>query len=146
MIKDCKIGKNVSIPHPSLVNIYGATIGDGTFIGPFVEITAGVIIGKNCRIQSHSFICKGVTLEDNVFIGHGATFTNDKFPLVNNPHWKLEKTYIGKGVCVGSNATILPVNIGKNSIIGAGAIITKDVPANSVVMSPLQVGKVIIKK
>jgi acetyltransferase-like isoleucine patch superfamily enzyme len=142
MIKNCKIGKNVKIPHPDLVNLYGCEIGSGSFVGPFVEITAGVIIGRNCRIQSHSFICGGVTIEDNVFIGHCATFTNDKFPKVNNKNFKLEKTHVSKGACIGSNATILPVNIGKNSIIGAGAVITKNVPANSVVTSPEQVGKI----
>jgi len=142
MIKNCKIGKNVKIPHPDLVNLYDCEIGAGSFIGPFVEITKGVIIGKNCRIQSHSFICGGVTLGNRVFIGHGATFTNDKFPKVNNKNWKLETTNVSDGVCIGSNATILPVNIGKNSIIGAGAVITKDVPANSIMTSPEQVGKI----
>ena len=127
MIKNCKIGKNVSIPHPKLVNIYGATIGDGSFIGPFVEITEGTVIGKNCRIQSHSFICGGVTIGDRVFIGHGVCFTNDRYPKVNNKDFLLEKTYVGDDTCIGTNSTILPVHIGKNVLIGAGTVITKDV-------------------
>lgn len=133
MIKNCKIGKNVKIPHPKLVNLYGCTIGDNSFIGPFVEITEGVVIGKNCRIQSHSFICKGVTLGNDVFIGHGVMFTNDKHPKANNKKWKLEKTYIGNGVSIGSNATILPVNIGKNVLIGAGTVVTKDIEDGNII-------------
>lgn len=142
MIKNCKIGKNVQIPHPDLVNLYSCEIGDNSFIGPFVEITSGVKIGKNCRIQSHSFICNGVIIEDDVFIGHGVIFTNDKNPRANNKNWKLEKTYVKKGASIGSNATILPVTIGEYSLIGAGAVITKDVEANTMVISAEQVGKI----
>ena len=134
-IKNCKIGKNVKIPHPKLVNLYDCEIGSGSFIGPFVEITRGVIIGKNCRIQSHSFICGGVILGDNVFIGHGVIFTNDKHPKVNNKNWILEKTYVGNDSSIGSNSTILPVKIGENVLIGAGTVITKDVSDNTIIYS-----------
>jgi len=135
MIKNCKLGKNVEIPHPDLVNLYSCEIGSSSFIGPFVEITNGVKIGKRCRIQSHSFICGGVTIGNNVFIGHGVIFTNDKYPKVNNKTWILEKTYIGNNSSIGSNSTILPVKIGKNVLIGAGTVITKDVADNTVIYS-----------
>jgi acetyltransferase-like isoleucine patch superfamily enzyme len=133
--KNCKLGKNVKIPHPNLVNLYGCTLGDNTFVGPFVEITAGVIIGKNCRIQSHSFICGGVILGNDVFIGHGVMFTNDKHPKANNKDWKMEKTYIGTGSSIGSNSTILPVKIGKNVLVGAGTVVTKDIKDNTIIYS-----------
>ena len=142
MIRNCKLGKNVKIPHPDLVNLYECEIGDDSFIAPFVEITSGVKIGKNCRIQSHSFICNGVIIEDDVFIGHGVMFTNDKNPRANNKDWKLENTHVKKGASIGSNATILPVTIGEYSLIGAGAVITKDVEANTMVISAEQVGKI----
>jgi acetyltransferase-like isoleucine patch superfamily enzyme len=135
MIKNCKIHKSVKIPFPDLVNLYGCEIGAGSFIGPFCEITRGVIIGKNCRIQSHSFICGGVILGNDVFIGHGVTFTNDKFPKANNKDWVMEKTYVGNGSSIGSNSTILPVRIGKNVLIGAGTVVTKDVKDNTIVYS-----------
>jgi len=135
MIKNCKIHKSVKIPHPDLVNLYGCEIGAGSFIGPFVEITRGVIIGKNCRIQSHSFICGGVILGNDVFIGHGVMFTNDKHPKANNKDWVMEKTLIGNGSSIGSNSTILPVRIGKNVLIGAGTVVTKDVKDNTIVYS-----------
>jgi acetyltransferase-like isoleucine patch superfamily enzyme len=133
MIKNCKLGKNVKIPHPNLVNLYGCTIGNNSFIAPFVEITDGVVIGKNCRIQSHSFICRGVTIGNDVFIGHGVMFTNDKYPKANNKNWVLEKTSIGNNSSIGSNSTILPVKIGTNVIIGAGTTITKNIADNTVV-------------
>lgn len=133
MIKNCKFGKNVQIPHPDLVNLYDCTIGSGSFIAPFVEITKGVKIGKNCRIQSHSFICNGVTLGNNVFIGHCVAFTNDKNPKANNKRWKLEKTYVGDYSSIGSNSTILPVKIGKNVLVGAGTVVTKNIPDNRIV-------------
>jgi len=135
MIKNVKLGKNVKIPHPNLVNLYGCEIGSGSFIGPFVEITSGVIIGKNCRIQSHSFICGGVILGNDVFIGHGVMFTNDKHPKANNKDWKMEKTFVGDGSSIGSNSTILPVRIGKNVLIGAGTVVSKDVADNIIVYS-----------
>jgi acetyltransferase-like isoleucine patch superfamily enzyme len=133
MIKNCKLGRNVKIPFPDLVNLYGCEIGNNSFIGPFVEITRGVIIGKNCRIQSNSFICGGVIIGNDVFIGHGVTFTNDKHPKANNKDWKMEKTLIGNNTSIGSNATILPVRIGKNVLVGAGTTITKDVADNTIV-------------
>lgn len=133
MIKNCKVGRNVKIPFPDLVNLYGCEIGNNSFVGPFVEITRGVIIGKNCRIQSHSFICGGVIIGNDVFIGHGVTFTNDKHPKANNKDWKMEKTLIGNNTSIGSNATILPVRIGKNVLVGAGTTITKDVADNTIV-------------
>ncbi len=137
-IKNCKLGKNVKIPFPDLVNLYGCEIGTGSFIGPFCEITRGVIIGKNCRIQSHSFICGGVILGNSVFIGHGVTFTNDKFPKVNNKDWKMEKTLVGNNTSIGSNATILPVKIGKNVLIGAGTVITEDVADNTIIYNKIK--------
>ncbi len=128
-----KTGKNTKIWQPS--NIYGdAEIGDNCMIGAFVEIQSKVKIGNNVRIQSHSFICDLTTIEDNVFIGHGVVFINDKYPEVSAKHhtdFVPLKTVIRKGVSIGSNSTILPVTIGKNVIIGAGSVVTKDVPDNS---------------
>ena len=115
------------------VNLYECSIGDNCFIGPFVEIQRNVIIGNNTRIQSHSFICEGVTIGDDCFISHGVMFINDKFESLDLEIWTLHKTIVGKNVRVGSNATLLPISIGDNCIIGAGAVVTKDIPANSVV-------------
>ena len=128
--ENCKIHKNVTILEP--VNIYGCEIHQNSFIGPFVEIQKGVSIGVNTRISSHSFICSDVTIGDNCFIAHGVMFINDKFdaPLED---WVSRKTIIGNNVRIGSNATILPVNIGYGAVIGAGAVVTKDVPANAIV-------------
>jgi acetyltransferase-like isoleucine patch superfamily enzyme len=133
MIRKCKIAKSVKIPFPELVNLYECEIKEDTFIGPFVEIQKGAKIGRRCRVQSHAFICEGVTIEDDVFIGHGVMFTNDLFPVANDPHWKLEKTVIEDKVSIGNNATLLPVRIGKGSLIGAGSVVTKDVPKNTIV-------------
>ncbi|MAT58499.1 MAG: N-acetyltransferase [Ignavibacteriae bacterium] len=139
-INNVKMGKDVKIF--DFVNLYGCEIGDGTKVGTFVEIQKGATIGKNCKISSHSFICEGVHIDDNCFIGHNVTFINDKFPRATNPDgsmqteadWKLEETFIKKGVSVGSSSTILcGITIGENSIIGAGAVVTKDVPPNSIV-------------
>jgi acetyltransferase-like isoleucine patch superfamily enzyme len=136
---DVELGKDVKIYN--FVNLYGCKIGDGSKIGTFVEIQKGATIGKNCKISSHTFICEGVHIEDNCFIGHNVTFINDKYPRSTNPDgsmqtdadWKCVPTYIRKGVSIGSSATILcGVTIGENAIIGAGAVVTKDVPANSV--------------
>lgn len=132
MIRNCKIGKDVKIPFPDLVNLYGCKIGDGSFVGPFVEIQKGVVIGKHCRIQSHSFICEGVNIAEDVFIGHGVMFVNDLYPISNDPDWKLKKTKIEKGVSIGNNATILPVVIKEGSLIGSGSVVTKNIPANSI--------------
>jgi acetyltransferase-like isoleucine patch superfamily enzyme len=133
-INNCKIGKSVKIPYPELVNMYGCKVGSGSFIGPFVELQKGVKIGNNTRISSHTFICEGVEIGSQVFVAHGVMFINDKTPLANNKNWKLEKTIVKDRASIGSNATILPVTIGKNALIGAGAVITKDVPDNAIVV------------
>jgi len=134
-IRDCKIGKDVTIIHP--VNLYECEIGAGTFIGPFCEIQTGAKIGKNCRISSHSFICEGVHIKDNCFIGHGVMFINDKNPKSNNPDWVLELTTVFENSSIGSNATILPVSIGPDALVGAGAVVTKCVgPSITVVGNP----------
>jgi UDP-2-acetamido-3-amino-2,3-dideoxy-glucuronate N-acetyltransferase len=135
-----KVGQGVRIFN--FVNAYGCSIDDNSKIGAFVEIQKGATIGKNCKISSHTFICEGVHIEDNCFIGHGVMFTNDLFPRATNPDgsaqteadWKLVETFIKKGASIGSNATIIcGVTIGENALIGAGAVVTKDVPANTVV-------------
>lgn len=132
--KDVKIGKRVKIPFPELVNIYGCRLEDGVFVGPFVEIQKGVRVGQGSRISSHSFVCEGVVIGKKVFVAHGVMFINDKFSDAKGRGWKLRKTYVGDGVKIGSNATILPVKIGKGSMIGAGAVVTKNVPPNSIVV------------
>ena len=124
------LGKGTKIIQP--VNLYGCNIGDNSFIGPFVEIQERSIIGSNTRISSHSFICSSVVIGNNCFIGHGVMFTNDKF-TENKDEWIERETIIGDNVRIGSNATILPVKIGNNVIIGAGAVVTKDIPDNSIV-------------
>ncbi len=139
-LNDISIGKNVKLFN--FINAYGCSIDDGSKIGAFVEIQKGATIGKNCKISSHTFICEGVHIEDNVFVGHGVMFTNDLFPRATNADgsqqsevdWKLIETFVKKGASIGSNATILcGITIGENSLIGAGSVVTKDVPANSVV-------------
>lgn len=130
-IKNCKIDENVKIIKP--VNLYGCVIGKNSFIGPFVEIQKNAIIGENTRIQSHSFICEGVRIGDHCFIGHGTMFINDKFDSPDRESWIMRKTFVGNNVRIGSNATLLPIKIGDNSIIGAGSVVTKDVPANCIV-------------
>jgi len=135
-----KIGKDVKIY--SFVNLYGCEIDDRTKIGTFVEIQKGVKIGKDCKISSHTFICEGVTIEEGVFIGHNVTFINDKYPKSTNPDgsmqtdndWECIPTLVKRGVSIGSSATILcGVTIGNNVIIGAGSVITKDIPDNVIV-------------
>lgn len=135
-----KVGQGVRIFN--FVNAYGCSIDDNSKVGAFVEIQKGATIGKNCKISSHTFICEGVHIEDNCFIGHGVMFTNDLFPRATNPDgsaqseadWKLVETFVKKGASIGSNATIVcGVTIGENAMIGAGAVVTKDVPANTVV-------------
>ena len=131
-IKDCQIGENVKIIEP--VNLYGCTIGKDCFIGPFVEIQKNVIIGNRTRVQSHCFICDGVTIGEHCFIGHGTKFTNDLF--IDSPNfesWIRRETKVGNDVRIGSNVTLLPITVGDNAIIGAGAVVTKDVPANRIV-------------
>jgi len=132
-IKDVNFGKNCKIVEP--LNIYGCTVGDDTFIGPFVEIQKDVTIGKNCKIQSHSFICELVTIGDNTVIAHGVMFINDLFsnggPANGDKNlWK--STSIGNNVSIGSNSTILPVNICNNVVIGAGSVVTKDIKESGV--------------
>jgi len=130
---DVKLGKDVRIYNPDQVNIFGCIIGDRSFVGPFVEITRNTIIGKNCIIESHSFLCDSVILEDNVFISHGAMFTNDLYPQVGI-HVDYMKTIIKKGASIGTNSTIIAgVQIGEHSVVGAGAVVTKDVPPFSIV-------------
>lgn len=137
----CKTGKNTKIWEP--VNMYDCVIGDDCMVGAFVEIQGGVNIGNKVKIQSHSFICEGVTIEDDVFIGHHVVFTNDKYPrsvnskgaLATRNDWKLLKTVIKKGASIGSNVTILGgVTIGEYALVGAGAVVTKDVPPHTTVV------------
>jgi len=134
-LNNVQLGENVKIFN--FVNAYGCSIDDGSKVGPFTEIQKGVSIGKNCKISSHSFICDGVTIEDEVFIGHGVMFINDMFPRSTNEDgsvktdadWKLETTHIGKRAAIGTNATILAgVHVGAGALIGAGSVVTKDVP------------------
>jgi acetyltransferase-like isoleucine patch superfamily enzyme len=139
-LNNVTLGKDVRIFN--FVNAYGCSIGDGSKVGAFVEIQKGATIGKNCKISSHSFICEGVKIEDNVFIGHGVMFTNDLFPRATNADgspqseadWKVVETIVCKGASIGSNATILcGIVIGENALVGAGSVVTKDVPANTIV-------------
>jgi len=126
-----RVGKGVKIFQ--FVNAYGCEIGDGTKVGAFVEIQKGVKIGKNCKISSHSFICEGVVIEDNVFIGHNVTFINDKYPKVSGG-WKVVETVVKKGASIGSSATIMcGVTIGEGALVGAGSVVTKNVPAKKIV-------------
>lgn len=150
-LNNVSVGKDVRIFN--FVNAYGCSIDDNSKVGAFVEIQKGATIGKNCKISSHTFICEGVHIEDNVFIGHGVMFTNDLFPRATRPDgtpqteedWKLIETFVKKGASIGSNATILcGITIGENALVGAGAVVTKDVPPNTVVAgSPAKVFKTI---
>ena len=137
---DVKLGKNVRLS--KFINLYGCEVGDETKIGAFVEIQKNAIVGSRCKISSHTFICEGVVIEDNVFIGHGVMFINDSYPrattlqgdLQSEVDWKVERTVIKKGASIGSGVTILSnTNVGENAIVGAGSVVTKDVPANSIV-------------
>jgi acetyltransferase-like isoleucine patch superfamily enzyme len=137
---DVKLGRNVKLS--KFINLYGCEIGDDTKIGAFVEIQKNATVGKRCKISSHTFVCEGVVIEDNVFIGHGVTFINDSYPrattgegkLQTEADWRVERTMIKKGASIGSGATILAnTTIGENAIVGAGSVVTKDVPANSIV-------------
>lgn len=139
-LNNVTLGENVRIFN--FVNAYGCSIGDNSKVGAFVEIQKGATIGNSCKISSHTFICEGVHIEDNCFIGHGVMFTNDLFPRATNPDgsaqteadWTLVETFVKKGASIGSNATILcGITIGENALIGAGSVVTKDVPANTVV-------------
>ena len=137
---DVKLGKGVTLS--KFINLYGCEVGDHTKIGAFVEIQKKAKIGKNCKISSHTFICEGVTIEDNVFVGHGVTFINDSYPrataangeLQTENDWEVEPTLVRRGASIGSGATILAnVTIGENALVGAGSIVTRDVPANTIV-------------
>jgi UDP-2-acetamido-3-amino-2,3-dideoxy-glucuronate N-acetyltransferase len=143
MIADSvRLGENVSIPQPALVNLYGCSVGDDSKIGAFVEIQKGVSIGRRCKISSHSFLCEGVTIEDGVFIGHGVMFTNDLYPratteggsLQTEADWAVVPTLVQEGASIGTNATILAgVTIGAGAIVGAGAVVTRDVAPYAIV-------------
>ena len=137
---DVKLGRDVDIYH--FVNLYGCEIGDGTRIGSFVEVQKGVCVGRNCKISSHTFICEGVTIEDEVFIGHGVNFINDNYPrattaggvLQTESDWKVIPTVVERGASIGTGATILGgVQIGAGAVVGAGSVVTKNVPAGVIV-------------
>jgi acetyltransferase-like isoleucine patch superfamily enzyme len=148
---DVKLGQNVQLT--KFINLYGCQIGDNTKIGAFVEIQKNATVGNNCKISSHTFICEGVRIEDNVFLGHGVTFINDPYPrattddgsLQTEKDWIVEPTIVKKGASIGSGSTILcKVTIGENAIIGAGSVVTKDVPANTIVCgNPAKVRRVL---
>jgi acetyltransferase-like isoleucine patch superfamily enzyme len=134
------IGENVVLQ--DFINLYGCRIGDNTKIGPFVEVQRNAAVGRNCKIQSHCFICEGVTIEDEVFVGHGVMFINDRYPraateagaLQTEADWSVVRTLVRKGASIGSNATILcGVTVGEGAIVGAGSVVTKDVPARTIV-------------
>jgi acetyltransferase-like isoleucine patch superfamily enzyme len=137
---DVKLGQGVKLS--KFINLYGCEVGDESKIGAFVEIQKNATIGKRCKISSHTFICEGVTIEDNVFIGHGVMFINDSYPrattadgsLQTEADWRVERTNIKKGASIGSGATILcGITVGESAIVGAGSVVTKDVPPNSIV-------------
>jgi UDP-2-acetamido-3-amino-2,3-dideoxy-glucuronate N-acetyltransferase len=139
---DVRLGSGVIIFHPELVNLYGCRIGDGTRIGAFVEIQKNALVGKNCKISSHSFICEGVEIEDEVFIGHGVKFINDLYPhattaegnLQGEADWKVLRTVVRARASIGTNATILPnLSIGRGAMIGAAALVVADVPDHAIV-------------
>ncbi len=137
---DVRLGQNVKLS--KFINLYGCEIGDETKVGSFVEVQKNAKIGQRCKISSHTFVCEGVTIEDNVFIGHSVTFINDTYPRAANPDgslqteadWNVETTVVKKGASIGSGSTILSsVTIGENAIVGAGSVVTKDVPASVIV-------------
>ena len=137
---DVKLGKDVRLS--KFINLYGCEVGDNTKIGAFVEIQKNAKVGKNCKVSSHTFVCEGVIIEDDVFIGHSVTFINDSYPratgadgqLQTEQDWKVEQTLVRKGASIGSGSTILSkVTIGEKAIVGAGSVVTKDVPANAIV-------------
>jgi acetyltransferase-like isoleucine patch superfamily enzyme len=137
---DVKLGRDVKLA--KFINLYGCEIGDETKIGTFVEIQKNATVGRRCKISSHTFVCEGVTIEDQVFIGHGVTFVNDRFPRAATPtgelqtekDWKVEPTLVKKGASIGSGATVLSnVVIGEHAIVGAGSVVTRDVPPHTIV-------------
>src|SRR4051795_5113395 len=139
---DVKLGRGVTIPQPGLVNLYGCIVGEGTKVGAFVEIQRGAVVGRRCKVSSHTFICEGVVIEDEVFVGHGVVFTNDRLPrattengrLQTGGDWEVERTLVMRRASIGSNATVLcGVTIGEGALVGAGAVVTRDVPAGAIV-------------
>ncbi|HRU05439.1 MAG TPA: acyltransferase [Candidatus Brocadiia bacterium] len=138
---DVRLGKNVVIRQPDLVNLYGCSIGDETKVGAFVEIQKNAAIGARCKISSHTFVCEGVTIEDNVFVGHGVMFINDRYPrataggrLQTEADWSVTPTVVKRGASLGSGVVVMcGVTIGENALVGAGAVVTRDVPAGAVV-------------
>ena len=137
---DVKLGQDVRLSR--FINLYGCEVGDHTKIGAFVEIQKNARVGNHCKISSHTFICVGVTIEDEVFVGHGVTFINDSYPRATNPDgglqteadWRVERTLVQKGASIGSGSTVLSrVTIGERAIVGAGSVVTKDVPADAIV-------------
>jgi acetyltransferase-like isoleucine patch superfamily enzyme len=151
---DVKLGRNVKLTN--FINLYGCEIGDNTKVGTFVEVQKNARIGRNCKISSHTFICEGVTIEDEVFIGHGVTFINDSYPrattagggLQTESDWAVEKTVVQKGASIGSGATILAgITIGERALVGAGSVVTKDVPPNAIVAgNPARILRIIESK
>ncbi len=138
---DVRLGKGVKLS--KFINLYGCEIGDGSKIGAFVEIQKNARVGRNCKISSHTFVCEGVTIEDNVFVGHGVVFINDTYPRATTPtgnlqteaDWKVETTVVKEGASIGSGSTILSnVVIGENALVGAGSVVTKDVPPGAIVV------------
>ncbi len=141
-LRNVQLGPEIGLAHPDLVNLYGCSIGEGTKIGPFVEIQKNSHVGARCKISSHTFICEGVTIEDEAFIGHGVMFTNDLFPracgadggLQTDADWEVVPTRIRHGASIGSNATIIcGITIGRSALVGAGAVVTRDVPDYAIV-------------
>ena len=136
-----KLGRDVTIPHPELVNLYGCVVGDRSKIGAFVEIQKHAVIGADCKVSSHAFICEGVTLEDAVFVGHGVLFINDRYPratvdgrLQTDGDWQVVRTLVRQGASIGSGAVIMcGVTIGRSALVGAGAVVTADVPDGATV-------------
>jgi acetyltransferase-like isoleucine patch superfamily enzyme len=151
---DVRLGKDVKLS--PFVNLYGCEVGDNTKIGAFVEIQKNAKVGQNCKISSHTFVCEGVSIEDDVFVGHGVVFINDLFPrattaqgeLQTEKDWKVERTLVKKGASIGSGSTILAnVVIGENAMVGAGSVVTRDVPDNAVVAgNPAKVLRVMTPK
>lgn len=140
--EDVVLGTDVVLPHPDLVNLYGCEIGAGTAVGPFVEIQRDCVIGSRCKISSHSFVCTGVVIEDEVMIAHGVMFTNDRYPratrddgqVMGPDDWHLEQTRVCRGASIGSNATILcGLTIGRSALVAAGAVVIRDVPDHAIV-------------
>ncbi len=150
-LNNVQVGKNVKFFN--FVNAYNCSIDDNSKVGAFVEIQKGASVGKNCKVSSHSFICQGVHIEDNVFIGHGVMFTNDLFPRATNPDgsqqtdadWHVVETFVREGASIGSNATILcGITIGKDALVGAGSVVVRDVPDNAVVVgNPAKIVKIL---